>query len=153
MRGFIISLLLILVIGTGGFCYFIFISPNIQGKRAVVKIPTGSTYKDVIQILRENQVLKNELSFAVVSKMKKYPTRIMPGYYVFTGNMNNRQIVNMLRAGLQVPVTLIIYNIRTKEEFAGLVGRTLEMDSLSLLKKLNDVTFCKWDFFFNKKIH
>lgn len=49
----------------------------------------------------------------------------------------------MLRLGLQTPVTLVIYNIRTKQEFAGLVGRTLEIDSNLLLAKLDDPAFCK----------
>jgi UPF0755 protein len=56
--------------------------------------------------------------------------------------MSNREIINMLQSGRQTPVKLVIYNIRTKEEFAGLVGRTLEIDSVSFLAKLNDPAFC-----------
>jgi UPF0755 protein len=144
MRGFIITLLLfatMLGIGTG---YWLFISPNVNTtKRVSVKIPTGSTYSDVVRILQENKVLKDELSFAIVCRLKKYEQRINPGYYVFRKGMNNREIVNMLRLGWQTPVKLVIYNIRTKEEFAGLVGRNLEIDSTELLEKLNDEAFCK----------
>ncbi len=124
--------------------YEIFVAANINAeKRVTVKIPTGSIYADVEKILKQNKVLKSELTFSLVSLMKHYPDKVKPGYYVFTNGMNNRQIVNMLRAGLQTPVTLVVYNIRTKEEFAGLVGRTLELDSNKLLAKLNDADFCK----------
>ena len=124
--------------------YWVFYADNITpGKKASVKIPTGSTYNDVLRLLRENNVLISEFTFSFVSKMKHYPEQVKPGYYVFNRDMNNRQIVNMLRLGLQTPVTLVIYNIRTKEEFAGLVGRTLELDSNSLLDKLDDKDFCR----------
>ena len=124
--------------------YELLMAPNINTeKRVSVKIPTGSVYADVEKILKQNNVLKSEFTFSLVSLMKHYPDNVKPGYYIFTNGMNNRQIVNMLRAGLQTPVTLVIYNIRTKEEFAGLVGRTLELDSNRLLTKLNDDAFCK----------
>jgi UPF0755 protein len=135
--------LFLILLAAVGFSYFLFVAPNIQGKRAAVKIPTGSSYEDVLQILRKNKVLKNEFTFGLVSKWKKYPAHVKPGYYVFTGKMNNRQIVNILRLGLQTPVTFVIYNIRTKKEFAGLVGRTLELDSNKVLSQLNDPKFCK----------
>ncbi len=123
--------------------YYVFIEPNINSSKSIsIKIPTGSSYEDVLQILKQNHVLKSELSFDVVSHFKHYPENVKSGYYVFTGNMNNRQIVNILRLGWQTPVTLVIYNIRTKEEFASLVGRTLELDSEQIISKLNDTAFC-----------
>ncbi len=132
------------VLLAGGVGYYVFMTPNINTqKRVSIKISTGSSYSDVLNILRQNQVLKNERTFALVSKLKQYPKKIKPGYYVFTPKMDNRQIVNILRAGLQTPVTLVIYNIRTKAEFAGLVGRTLELDSVQLLARLNDNKFCQ----------
>ncbi len=142
-RACVVFLLFVVLTGLA-FAYFVFVMPNIAGgKRVSVKIPTGSTYENVLQILQESAVLKSEFSFSLVSKMKRYPERIKAGYYVFDAKMNNRQMVNMLRAGLQTPVTLVIYNIRTKEEFTGLVGRTLELDSNRLLSVLNNDTFCK----------
>lgn len=144
----LVKYLLILIVLAGlaaaALGYYVFMLPNVNAeKRVAIKIPTGSDYGDVLNILRNNKVLKDERSFSFVSNLKNYPEKVKSGYYVFTSRMDNRQIVNILRAGLQTPVTLVIYNIRTKEEFAGLVGRTLEMDSTELLKKLNDEKFCK----------
>lgn len=141
-RAVYISLLIGAIAAIG--LYWVFYADNITpGKKASIKIPTGSTYDDVLRLLHENNVLLSELTFSLVSNFRHYPQQVKGGYYVFTPGMNNRQIINMLRYGLQTPVTLVIYNIRTKEEFAGLVGRTLELDSNKLLAKLNDRAFCK----------
>jgi len=124
--------------------YWIFFMSNThESHNVTVKIPTGSKYEDVLELLRQNHVLENEISFTIVSKLKHYPQRVKPGNYLFYKGMNNRQMINMLEFGLQTPVTLVIYNIRTKEEFAGLVGRTLELDSNAVLAKLNEDSFCK----------
>ncbi len=140
-----VALFLVIIMGIAGLAgYVIFIAPNVNTTQNIaVKIPTGSTYNDVLRLLRENKVLKNEAAFDLVCRLKKYPASVKPGNYLFTKGMNNRQIVNMLRAGLQTPVKLVIYNIRTKENFASLVGRTLELDSGEVLATLNDKDFCK----------
>jgi UPF0755 protein len=143
MRSAIYFLLLIFVSGFAAIAWYALMAPNISdAKKVSVKIPTGATYDEVLTLLHQNQVLKNENTFAIVSMFKNYPGQVKAGYYVFNRNMNNRQIVNLLKSGLQTPVTLVIYNIRTKEDFAGLVGRTLEIDSNALLAKLYDRNFC-----------
>lgn len=143
MKKLIVAFLIFATIGAAA-GYWIFVAPNINSSKNVfVKIPAGSTYNDVLRLLQDKRVLKSEYSFKLVSRLKKYDTHVNGGYYVFNKGMNNRQIVNMLRAGLQTPVTLVIYNIRTKDEFAGLVGRTLEIDSNQILAMLNDEKFCK----------
>ena len=142
MKRLISIIFLFAVLAAAIFSYTVFFMPNINSeKRVAVKIPTGSSYKDMLRILREDKVLKSEYTFSLVTKLKHFH-QVKPGYYVFSRNMNNRQIVNMLQMGLQTPVTLVVYNIRTKEEFAGLVGRTLEIDSNVFLAKLNSDTFC-----------
>lgn len=142
----IIFVVLVLVgISGAGLGYMLFISPNINStdKPVIIKIPTGSTYNDVLAILREKKALKNEWTFNIVASYKNYNANVKPGNYVLTRKMDNRQLVNVLRAGLQSPVKLVIYNIQTKEQFTGLVGRTLEIDSNELLAVLNSDTLAK----------
>lgn len=143
MRKVIVLIAVLFAIAGAATGYWVLVAPNVNGKQVTVKIPTGSTYADVLSLLKDNKVLKSEASFKLVAQLKKLEGSIHGGNYVFRAGMNNRQLVNMLKFGLQVPVKLVIYNIRTKEEFAGLVGRTLEIDSNEFLKKLNDPAFCK----------
>ncbi len=143
MRTLLSILLFFALLAGAAAAYHIFLASNISHKRVSIKIPTGSHYAQVLAILKEKKVLEDEFSFEIVSKLKKYPEHINSGYYVFRKGMNNRQIVNILLYGWQTPVKLVIYNIRTKEDFAGLVSRSLEIDSANLLRKLNSETFCE----------
>lgn len=139
---YLLLLLALLAIGVSGAVYFVFFMPNVNTQTLVsINIPSGAAYRDVLNLLNENKVLKHPQTFEVVSNLKKYPSRVKPGHYVFTRKMNNRQIVNMLMAGLQQPVKLVVYNIRTKDEFASLVGRTLELDSAAVMQQLNSNKF------------
>ena len=137
------ALLLCAILGLSAAGYWVFLKNNIEpnDKRPSINIPTGATYKDVIALLLENEIVQNIVSFKVAAQFKHYQT-VKPGHYVFTKVMNNREIVNMLQSGNQVPVKLVVYNILTKAAFAGLVGRTLEIDSTEFLATLNDSSFC-----------
>lgn len=140
----ILFLFFLVALALAAVAYYVFMSPNIDSdKRVSIKIPSGSTYNEVLNLLHSKHVLQSELTFDLVSQLKHYPESVKPGYYIFSAGMNNRQIVNLLRAGMQTPVTLVIYNIRTKEEFASLVGRTVELDSQKIIAILNDEAFCK----------
>ncbi|MCW3125731.1 MAG: Endolytic murein transglycosylase [Bacteroidetes bacterium] len=141
MRKFLIALIILLAFG-GGIGYWLFLMDNIAPSetRPFINIPIGSKYQDVVNLLSEKHILTSIKSFDLAASIKGY-RKIKPGHYVFTTKMNNREIINMLQSGKQTPVKLVIYNIRLKEEFAGLVGRTLEIDSVAFLAKLNDPAF------------
>ncbi|MBS1684576.1 MAG: endolytic transglycosylase MltG [Bacteroidetes bacterium] len=143
MRKILIALLVV-AIAAGAAGWWLFLKNNITPSESqpFVNIPTGSKVSDVLALLRDKQILQSIPSFEYAARIKGYQT-VKPGHYVFTRHMNNREILNMLQSGRQTPVKLVIYNIRTKEEFAGLVGRTLEIDSVAFLAKLNDPEFCK----------
>lgn len=54
--------------------------------------------------------------------------------------MNNRALINMLKAGNQEPVKLKFHNIRKKESFAAYLGKELETDSATFSKYLDSAT-------------
>lgn len=103
-------------------------------------VPTGATFEDVIGLLKVSGFLKDTESFIWLAKIKEYPQKVHSGHYLLKNGMNNNELVNMLRAGLQTPVKLTFNNIRTREELAGKVAQIIEADSLSLLKALRDTT-------------
>jgi UPF0755 protein len=76
----------------------------------------------------------------MIARMKKF-SKVKPGRYRITDGMSNRELVNMLRAGNQVPIDFTFNNIRTKEQLAGRVGARLEADSVRFLFLLNDAGF------------
>jgi UPF0755 protein len=140
----ILPVLLFFIIGASIFAFTIFryvLKPNVRtaGNDPVsVYIPTGATYSDVRTLLYSKGLIINRHSFEWVADRKNYPALIRPGHYVVKAGMNNNDLVNMLRSGVQVPVNVIFNNIRTKAELAGKVSRQIEADSVSLLKCWND---------------
>ena len=117
-------------------------SNNVRLRSSIcIYIPTGAAYSDVLAVLKENKVLKNEKSFEYIAKIKKYPTRIRAGKYRIDQKMSNNELVNRLRSGRQEAVDFTFNNIRTKEQFANRVAEQLEMNSTDLLDLLNDNDF------------
>lgn len=51
--------------------------------------------------------------------------------------MNNRSLINLIKAGNQDPVKLKFHNIRKKEEFAAYLAKSLEADSATFIKVLD----------------
>jgi UPF0755 protein len=148
--------LLILVIGAAGVGYYIYkeiYSANVflDGKKSlVIFVPTGSDYKQLLNILNENKVIKDQRSFDWVAEKKKYKSNVKPGRYRVLAGMSNDELVNMLRSGNQEPITLTFNNIHTKQQLAGRVGSKLEADSTELLKMLNDADYLKDKLGLNK---
>lgn len=143
MKKVLAVLIVLVLLVAGGGAYWILLKNNIASSdsRPYINIPTGAQMADVKKILTERGILESMQTFELASQIKGFKT-VKPGHYVFNRSMSNREMINMLQSGRQTPVKLVIYNIRTKEEFAGLVGRTLEIDSVAYLSRLNDPEFC-----------
>ena len=142
MKKFIFVLFVLFLIA-GATTYFILFGNNVavSDNRPYINIPTGSKMSDVYKLLSDRQVLRSMETFKIAARIKGFNS-VKPGHYVFNRLMSNREIINMLESGRQTPAKLVIYNIRTKEELASLVGRTLEIDSVAFLAKLDDPDFC-----------
>ncbi|MFO7978710.1 MAG: endolytic transglycosylase MltG [Bacteroidales bacterium] len=141
----IVGGLLILLFFLGSVSLYMFYhhvyEPNVDLKGQTdqdIYIPTGSTYEDVRAILHEQDLLLNPETFHRLALRKNYHNRVRPGRYVVHDNMSNNGLINMLRAGNQVPVKVTFNNIRTSAQLAGMVSRILEVDSLSVINLLKD---------------
>jgi len=106
-----------------------------------ILIRTGSGYSDVLSMLYKKGLILNKHSFEWVAGRKNYPSMVKPGHYILKSGMNNYELINMLRSGAQVPVSVIFNNIRTKEELAAKISLQIEADSASLMQCWNDRKF------------
>ncbi len=143
----IISIFLILLIGGGVGGYYAYktiyqSNVNLGDKKSeIIYIPTGSTFEDVIRILGENNILKNQSTFELLAEKKKYKNAVKPGKYRILANMSNNALINLLRAGIQEPIKINFNGLHTVDEFLSRVGRRLEADSLLLKQAVNDNGF------------
>jgi UPF0755 protein len=140
-----ISILVIAITLSAGFyAYALFTKKVIQTTESkVIYIPTGAHYEDVVQLLINEGGLIDQVTFELFAKQKDYHQRVKAGRYKIANGMTANQLVNMLRAGNQLPVQLTFNNIRFLPKLAGIVGSKLEIDSAEFMSKLQDSAYLK----------
>ena len=101
-------------------------------------IPTNSTYSQVKDSLKRDGFIPNLFVFEKVAKYADYPQNVKAGKYKITDGMSVYSMVKALRTGKQEPVNLVITKLRTKEDLAKRISRSFEVDSLEVIRFLND---------------
>ena len=141
----IVLLVVLIVGGIGGYLAYKFVyMPNINlkdKKSTIIYIPTGSSFEDVINILNENGLLKDETSFKWLAKEKKYTNAVKAGKYRVLAKMSNSALINLLKLGKQEPVQLNFAGLHTVKEFIARTGRRIEADSNALFAAINDESY------------
>lgn len=152
LRIFLISVMLLLIVA-GVILFNLYtriFSQNIDLKgeeTAYLYIPSSANQEQVIALLEEQEWLKNSSSLEWVMNKKNFSNRIYAGRFLIKDGMNNNDLVDLLRSGVQVPIQLTFNNTRTLEDFAGKIARQIEADSISLLAALrNEKRITKYGF-------
>jgi len=102
-------------------------------------IPTGATFAQVLDSLESGGFIDDPASFEWLAEKMKYKRNVMrAGRYEIQPGWSNRQLIQLLRAGEQTPVKLVLNNERLPEEVAGVAARFLESDSLTLIQTFRD---------------
>ncbi len=112
--------------------------PRFSQTERILLIPTGATFDQVMDSLKANGIIKEEGTFRMLAKRKKYGPRVKPGRYVIPSGTNLNTLVNKLRSGEQDPVHITFTNIRRLPQLAGQVDKYLECDSADLIKAMHD---------------
>jgi UPF0755 protein len=138
----LLGIVLLIALGITFWNYYsTYYSANVTDKREYLYIRTGSDFNDVMDSVRINGMVKDTSTFRLSAENMDYIQKIKPGRYRLEKGMNNRHLINMLKSGNQAPVTLRFQNVRLKENFAGLVAKQLEPDSLSIIHLLDSTEF------------
>lgn len=132
--------MLLSFIGLGISLYQKIYSPNVIGNedKEFLYVPTGSTFDQLVSIITQNKIVRNNESFRWTAEQMGLPKNIHPGRYEIKPGMNNFDLVKLLRSGKQTPVKLVLNKFRTKKDLAGFVGKKLEIDSSVFYELLND---------------
>ncbi len=116
-----------------------FRSNNFNGSESkTIYIHSDATFDDVLQIMKDSNVLKDISTFRTVAHLRNYDTSVKPGKYILKPGMNNQQIAGKLRSGDQDPQKVTINNIRMISDLAGKASRYFESDSITFLNYLKD---------------
>lgn len=144
LKKFIIALVLVIIVMLGftGVNYYLkYFGPNVTDKQEYLYIPTGAKYEEVFKTIREQDMVKDTISFNWAATNMNYKTRVKPGKYHLREGMSNRKLINMLASGTQEPVKLEFHGLRVKEQFAGFVSKKIEPDSVSIIRLLDSASY------------
>ncbi|NOU60918.1 endolytic transglycosylase MltG [Marinifilum caeruleilacunae] len=143
LRIFLISVMLILIVA-GAILFHLYtriFSSNVDlngEDTAYLYVSSTATQADVIDLLEQEDWIKNANSLEWVMDKKNFANHIHGGRYQIKNGMSNNDLVNLLRSGVQSPIQLTFNNTRTLEDFAGKIAKQIEADSLSLITALRD---------------
>ncbi|MBU6262677.1 MAG: endolytic transglycosylase MltG [Bacteroidetes bacterium] len=88
----------------------------------------------VIKYLNENGMIKNGLGLWILSKVIPNWEVVRPGKYQLKQGQTAWQIARMLKNGRVAEVKLVINKLRTKEDFAQLIGNQFSTDSTTVMQ-------------------
>lgn len=108
---------------------------NFSESRKFLYIHTGAaSEKAVMQTLQDSGFLKSPGMFKWLAGKLNVWERLRPGKYEIEKGSSLLTLARKLRNGSQSPVNLVITKLRTRNDFAGLVGRKFESDSTAMLR-------------------
>lgn len=131
------------------YTYQILYTPNIliEGDPRTLTIPHGMTFKELQNILSDERIVNDAVSFGFLSKLKDLDTNLKPGLYSLDSNMTNLELINLLRSGRQTPVNLTFSNARLLPELSKKLTVNLAMDSTDMAQLLlHDTTAGHYGF-------
>ena len=126
--------------------YQVFFSANTlveSDQPYLLKVPSNTVYKNVVDQLYEEKVINDAVSFGFVAKILGYQEAVKPGLYTIEPKMSNLQLVRMLRSGQQTPVRVTFNTIRTKEDLAEKISANLEVSKEQFLELLQDSDYIR----------
>lgn len=145
IKKILLIIVLLGLVGLGIFSYTIYnnifaANTKFDTNTSVVYIPTGATYSVVRDSL--SPLLKDMEAFDAVAQKKNYVANVKAGKYILKKNMNNNDLVNVLRSQNQ-PVKVVFNNQERLEDLAGRIAIQIEADSSSLLEAMKEEQYLK----------
>lgn len=143
----LIAIVVAVLVATGGYfalkLYSTYFAPNVSGKEKYLYVKTGYVFEDLVTDLRYKEILDDIGTFWAAAEKMDLQGPLKPGKYRLKEGMNNRTLINMLKAGNQEPVQVKFQNIRKIENLAGLLAKKLEQDSVSFMRLLDSAEFVR----------
>jgi UPF0755 protein len=104
-----------------------------RSERRFLLVRTGMEFPQLMDLLETDSLVAHPFVFRWLAKRTGYAADIKAGRYEIRQGTNLINLLRTLAHGHQTPVTLVITKLRTKEDFASLVGRKFECDSMSVV--------------------
>lgn len=121
------------------------LGPTVKAPRedGYLYVKTGTTYPLLKSVLRERGIINGNFFFDQVAARVDLDKNVKPGKYKIEDGTSVISLVRMLKKGKQEPVRFTITKLRTLQDLAEKLGRSIEMDSAASSAVLHDETFLK----------
>ncbi len=143
----LIGFLLVAGIAVAAYGYFSLYggSTGFAGKTKFLYIPSKTTItrEDLLNRLKKDSITRRPGFFDWAAKQKGYYQDIRPGKYRIAKDMSVMEILNMLKAGKQTEVPLVIGKMRTKQQLARRIANYIESDSAAVMYFLENADSLK----------
>ena len=136
-RRVVLSILIIGSILAASYLYLFKSNIPSDFKPQYVKIPTNSSFEDLVNQLLTEGVITDESDFRRWANWLDYET-VRPGRFRIEAGWSSFELVKHIHSGEQSPVKVVLNNERTPAQVAGKVARFLERDSMTFLQTFND---------------
>ncbi len=140
---FLVAFVIVFSVLVAGFVFYfyqVFFTENILVEKGdqTILISEEMTFKDLQDVVYNQGIVNDMLSFSFVAKILDYQENMKPGLYLLEKDMTNLQAIRMLRAGIQTPTRVTFNNVRLKSELASKITTRLQADSTEFLSLLNN---------------
>ncbi len=139
-----LGVLLMVVVSIGAYFYQKIFRSSFHGlahEKVYLYIPTHSSFRDLESNLSALGILRDTVEFRWVANYFKFGKIIKPGKYELENGMTFRKLFRKITLGDQIPVNLILHNLRLRENLASFVSHHLEADSASIMENFNRKQF------------
>jgi UPF0755 protein len=116
-------------------------TPNtsFENDKVNIQIAKNSSYTNVLNLIKEKQLLNDYVSFDRVAGWMNYKRKVVPsGNFLLKKGWNNKELITKLRSGIQEPKTITFNNVRTIEEVMGPISVDISLDSTELVNYFTD---------------
>lgn len=139
----VLSVLILLLAGAGGWGYFLTTVPNFMPKETVyVYVDSYKDFDDLCRQLKDSANCRSISSFKRLAGMIGYQENMKTGRYAVTSGMNNWNLLKALRRGHQSASRVTFNNIRQKSDLADRLDEQLMLNKEDLLSLMNDSAYC-----------
>jgi UPF0755 protein len=144
MKRIIIAIVIITIIAgslVGYLAWKFVFSPNTSNQKEIsFYIKHSDSFETLkIQLVKQNIVDDIE-SFSWLAQKMNLPNHIYSGRYIIKPELNNKELIELLRSGQQTPIKITFNNIRTKEQLASKLSTEIEPDSAEIAEFLHNAT-------------
>ena len=112
---------------------------TLTSESLTITIYPGQGYDDVKNLLVDSSFINNTFTLDLVARLMKYNKDLVPdGKYKIADGWSNRQLIGLLRSGMQVSIDVTYNSVRTVEELCGQLAGYFVSDSTAICNAILD---------------